>query len=136
MIFDLQLWAAYTCASLILEKLFSRSSFYDMVCFSILASGPHSDATITSSVDTGGKLNAHKTFIGRPGRLLNVLCTFNLRPVSAGSENISRSSSIDDTHKEKLFYSIQYKNDWLAASDLFDMFTQLIKFCYHSIIKY
>ena len=26
------------------------------------------------------KLNVHKTFRGRPGRFLNVLCTFNLRP--------------------------------------------------------
>ena len=33
-------------------------------------------------VDTWRKLNVHKTFIRRPGRLLNVLCTFNLRPVS------------------------------------------------------
>ena len=30
-------------------------------------------------VDTGRKLNVHKTFRRRPGRLLNVLCTFNLR---------------------------------------------------------
>ena len=29
-------------------------------------------------VDTGSKLNVHKTFRGRPGHLLNVLCTFNL----------------------------------------------------------
>ena len=35
-------------ASLILEKLFSRSGFYDIVCFSILASGLHLDAAITS----------------------------------------------------------------------------------------
>ena len=35
-------------------------------------------------VDTGHKLNIHKTFRIRPGRLLNVLCTFNLRPVSTG----------------------------------------------------
>ena len=33
-------------------------------------------------VDTGRKLNVHKTFRRRPRRLLNVLCTFNLRPVS------------------------------------------------------
>ena len=33
-------------------------------------------------MDTGGKLNVHKTFGRRP---LNVLCTFNLRPVSTGS---------------------------------------------------
>ena len=35
-------------------------------------------------VDTGRKLNVHKTFRRRPGRLLNVLCTFNLCPVSIG----------------------------------------------------
>ena len=34
-------------------------------------------------VDTGRKLNVHKTFRRRPGRLLNVLCRFNLRPVCA-----------------------------------------------------
>ena len=31
-------------------------------------------------------MNVHKTFRRRPGRLLNVLCTFNLRPVSIGSD--------------------------------------------------
>ena len=35
-------------ASLILEKLFSRSSFSDIACFSILANEPYLDATITS----------------------------------------------------------------------------------------
>ena len=35
-------------------------------------------------VDTGRKMNVHKTFRRRPERLLNVLCTFNLRPVSTG----------------------------------------------------
>ena len=39
---------------------------------------------VTYPVDTGRKLNVHKTFRRRPGRLLNVLCTFNLRPVSTG----------------------------------------------------
>ena len=33
---------------------------------------------------TGRKLNVHNTFRRRPGRLLNVLCTFNLRTVSKG----------------------------------------------------
>ena len=37
-------------------------------------------------VDTGSKLNIHKMLRRRPGRLLNVLCTLNLRPVSTGSE--------------------------------------------------
>ena len=36
-------------------------------------------------VDTGRKLNVHTTFRRRPRRLLNVLCTFNLRPVSTGT---------------------------------------------------
>ena len=39
---------AYTGASLILEKLFSRNSFNDIASFSIIASGPHLDATVTS----------------------------------------------------------------------------------------
>ena len=46
----------------------------------------HQNMPVTSTsnypVDTGRKLNVHKTFRRRPGRLLNVLCTFNLRPVS------------------------------------------------------
>ena len=39
---------------------------------------------INYPVDKGRKLNVHKTFRRRPGRLPNVLCTFNLRPVSTG----------------------------------------------------
>ena len=35
-------------------------------------------------VDTGRTLNVYKTFRRCPGRLRNVLCTFNLRPVSMG----------------------------------------------------
>ena len=38
--------------------------------------------------DTGRKLNVHKAFRKRPQRLLNVLCTFNLRPVSTGMQRI------------------------------------------------
>ena len=34
-------------------------------------------------VNTGCKLNLHKRFRRRQGRLLNVLCAFNLRPVTA-----------------------------------------------------
>ena len=40
-------------------------------------------------VDTGCKLNVHKTFRRRSGRLLYVLCTFNLRPVSTGMNDYS-----------------------------------------------
>ena len=38
---------------------------------------------------------------------------------------------VNDTHRGGgglVFHSIQYRNSWLAASDLFHMFTQLIKF--------
>ena len=41
--------------------------------------------------------------------------------------------NINDTHREKLFYSVQYK-EWLAASDPFRMFTQSIKHL-HSITR-
>ena len=37
-------------------------------------------------------------------------------------------SFINDSYGEKLFYLVQYKNRRLAASDLFHMFTQSIKF--------
>ena len=35
-------------------------------------------------METGRKLNVHKTFRRCPGRLLSVLCTINVRPVSTG----------------------------------------------------
>ena len=38
-------------------------------------------------VDTERKLNVYKTFRRRPVRPLNVLCTFNLHPVSIGIDN-------------------------------------------------
>ena len=34
--------------------------------------------------NTGRKLNVHSAFRRRPGRLLNVLCMLNLRPVLRG----------------------------------------------------
>ena len=34
-------------------------------------------SNVFNPVDTGRKLNEHKTFRRRPGRLLNVLCKFN-----------------------------------------------------------
>ena len=43
-----------------------------------------SNGPVEVIVDTGRKLDVHKTFRRRPGRLLNVLFTSNLRPVSTG----------------------------------------------------
>ena len=48
------------------------------ICISVPLSTLH-------PVDTGRKLNVHKTFRRRPGSLPNVLCMFNLRPVFAGT---------------------------------------------------
>ena len=36
-------------------------------------------------LNTGGKLNVHKTFRRRPKRFLNILCEFNLHLVSRGN---------------------------------------------------
>ena len=47
-----------------------------------------SNGTMNIPVDTGHKLNVHKMFRKRPGRLLNVLCTFSLRPVSTGTTSV------------------------------------------------
>ena len=43
------------------------------------------------------------------------------------SNRVNKNFKFKDTHREKLFYSIRYKNGCLAASDLFHMFTQSIK---------
>ena len=39
----------------------------------------------SNPLDTGRKLNVHKTFRRRPGRLLKILCKFNLRLASTGN---------------------------------------------------
>ena len=50
----------------------------------ILTMGRYSETFSAFPIDTRRKLNVQKTFRRRPGCLLNVLCTFNLRPVSTG----------------------------------------------------
>ena len=57
----------------------------------------------SNPVDAGRKLNANKTFRRRPGRLLNVLCTFNLRPVSTGK-------AVEDE-------DAGFKNFWLTLEE-------------------
>ena len=62
----------------------------ELICMSLPKSvGKPEKAHLTAylysyPVDTGHNLNVHKTFRRRPGCLLNVLCTFNLRSVSTG----------------------------------------------------
>ena len=43
------------------------------------------NAAYKNPVDTGRKLNVQKTFRRRPGRLLNVLYTFNVLPAPTGN---------------------------------------------------
>ena len=62
-------------------------------------------------IDTGRKLNVHKTFRRRPGRLLNVLCTFNLRPVSTGVIGFDNS----------VFVKVKYKTSKYIFIDCFYM---------------
>ena len=51
-------------------------------------------------------MNVHKTLRRCPGRLLDVLCTFNLRPVSTlcelGGSWVSNSK--DDKHVDQISY--------------------------------
>ena len=54
------------------------------ICFSNLLKSEFKYTYKCYPLDTGRKLNVHKTFRRRPGRTLNVLCTFNLRPVTKG----------------------------------------------------
>ena len=53
-------------------------------------------------VDTGRKLNVPKAFGRLPGRLLNVLFTFNLRPVSTGIRVKSESTLCTKLNVRKL----------------------------------
>ena len=70
------------------KKLVFRLGFPCMDLIKMLKSGfwlietPNPEYFLPFSVDRGRKLNVHKTFRRRPGRLLNVLSTFNLCPVS------------------------------------------------------
>ena len=75
-------------------------------------------------VDTGLKLNVQKSFRRRPGRLLNVLSTFNLRPVSAGKWQIwqqcktqcrlDTSFKLSPCYKTHLLMNFMFCYTWFA----------------------
>ena len=50
-------------------------------------------------LDTACKMKVHKRFRRRPGRLLNLLCTFNLRPVSRRNILKYLASFLDSKHR-------------------------------------
>ena len=61
------------------------------------------ECTINHPVDTECKLNVHKTFKGRPRRLLNVLCTSKLHPVSIGHVKSTKINLFIDNLKLSTF---------------------------------
>ena len=71
-------------------RYIQRNICFGIIVFSCLSSTKlclrFSFKLFCSPIYTGRKLNVHKTFRRRPGRLLNALCTFSLRPVSTGRE--------------------------------------------------
>ena len=80
-----------------LEFLFYKQFFHDHKLWLYWLSVYQWMSIITSlavnfSVDTGRKLNVHKSFRRRPRRLLNVLCTLDLRPVSTGLKTVLEKS--------------------------------------------
>ena len=60
----------------------------------------------TCPIDTGCKLDVHKTFRRRPGRPLNVLCTFNLHSVSTGWL-IVQSTTIEEFIEAAIYFSLK-----------------------------
>ena len=56
---------------------------------------------------------------------------YNLKWQHQCVQKISIVKIFNATYRRKLFHSIEYKNAWLATSDLFYMFTQSVKFIYH-----
>ena len=71
-------------------------------------------------VDTARKLNVHKTFIRRPGRLLNVLCTFKLRPCVYGEANFYLS--IGECHWYDSYHVIFARSKSSSTSKSFFLF--------------
>ena len=64
-------------------------------------------------VDTGRKLNVHKTIRTYPGHLLNVVCTFNLRPVSTGkSERYTLLNSLTVSEWRFSLYFFAFQCFW------------------------
>ena len=71
----------------------------------------------STSVDAGLKLNVHKAFRRRLVRLLNVLCTFNLRPVSTRTyQNVGQYRSVNICFNSSLCHEIRWE-EWRTAID-------------------
>ena len=83
-----------------------------MSVFRITVLNGWSQMKFNDPVGTGLKLNVHKPFRRHPGRLLNVLCMFNLRPVPTGGRHVKM---LED-----------YYEKWKIKSKIFFYFTVLL----------
>ena len=75
------IYLVFSIASVITALLKS----FQFACSGLVTETLRETLTFAAPVDTGRKLNVHKTFRRRPGILLKVLCTLNFRPVSTGA---------------------------------------------------
>ena len=80
----------------------------------------------------GHKLSRKGSKTAKSTKVSSFKCMKGLRYLNVCLEGkrLDKKTKVNDTHREKLFYSIQYKDVWLAASNLFHMFTQSVKFQY------
>ena len=92
-------------------------------------------------VDTGCKLNVHKTFRRRPGRLLHVLCTFNLCPVSTGLATLINKYFVNITAGLDLKRDSETHSDTPISQDgileRFDCHQSVLKvYAFKTVVKF
>ena len=58
------------------------------------------------------------------------LCGFVKDDVDFAEITVNKVAGLTILKGKTVIYSIQYKNDWLAASDLSEMFSQSVNFHY------
>ena len=63
-------------------------------------------------------MNVHKTFRKRPGRLLNVLCTFSLHPVSTGEWSFSTENLLYFSSSFITCFGTAVINNWTTIFDI------------------
>ena len=85
---------------------------------------------ISYPVDTGRKLNVHKTFRRRPGYLLNALFTFNLRPVSTDEEERSYTILVSHSISSSMFSVVMIMTFLQASVKVIQKSNQPLPFCY------
>ena len=114
--------------------MFQEATYRDLVlsritCFFDASICSHSFFKIIAA-DAGGKLDVHKTFRRRPERLLNLLCTFNLRPVSTGQLKYILGSKYALIEIERLICYLKISLTAINFLWCFNHFTEALKLIY------